>query len=403
MRSQKPRRPPRSGRKQALFWAVYLGLLGGVPYSVAVAWRTQNLYADVKGARMGVIGKLYRFDPELGFASIPGAQGYWRVTPGLEVPVRYDENGLRVPVGVPVGAPGRRPRVLALGCSYTVGASCRAEQTYPYLVASALGGEAENAAEGGYGLAQMVVRGRGLIPRLKPDYVLAQCSDWLVSRSQTQTAPSLIGRVPTPYYYQADDGRVLLHPPVFSTRLFDLPVWRYANPRRGASEFLSFLWQVGLPLTVDEDLTFSAKRIRELAGRVPVPCKDGDAIVRAAYTELATLARANGARLVVVIVGKVTGEKRRAWLERLPGVVLVDAEAALWSQLGIAAEGPRAPGQAAYLKTYGHWFGSPPVLVDWHPNARAHAVVAGEVVRVLRESLDGSGRDARHGGEGPAT
>jgi len=377
---------PRSRRKQALFWAAYLGLLGFTPHSLAVMWRTSILYEDVKGARRGVSGKLYRSDPELGYAPIPGSRGSSRVTPGFEVPVRFDEHRLRVPVAAGAAARrGRRPRVLALGCSYTFGAACRAEEAYPYLVATSLDGEALNAAVSGYGLAQMVLRARRLIPTHRPDYVLAQCADWLVQRSQSQIAPSLLGKVPTPYFFEADDGRVRVQPPVFSTRLFTLPVWRHANERRGAWEFLSFSWEVGVPLFVHEDLTFSIKRSRELMGVIPKPSPAGDEIVRAAYSELAALSKANGARLVLVTVGHVTGTATRAWLEGLEGVDQVDAETALWNELATEGNGSERPTAQAYLKAYGHWHGSPPVLVDWHPNPRAHAVVAREVIKVLRE------------------
>jgi hypothetical protein len=275
--------------------------------------------------------------------------------------------------------------VLALGCSYTVGAACRAEEAYPYLVAASLDGEALNAAVGGYGLAQMLVRARRLIPTYRPDYVLAQCADWLVQRSQLQIAPSLLGKVPTPYFFEADDGRVRVQPPVFSTRLFTLPIWRYANERRGAREFLSFFREVGVPLFVHEDVTFSIKRARELVGMIPKPSLASDKIVRAAYSELAALSEANGSRLVLVIVGPVTGTGTRAWLEGLEGVDRVEAETALWNELASDGSGAERPTAQAYLKAYGHWYGSPPVLVDWHPNPRAHAVVAREIVKVLRE------------------
>jgi hypothetical protein len=35
------------------------------------------------------------------------------------------------------------------------------------------------------------------------------------------------------------------------------------------------------------------------------------------------------------------------------------------------------------MKPCGHWYGTPPVLVDSHPNPRAHAVIAEEIVTAL--------------------
>ncbi len=377
----------RSRRKRALFWAAYLALLGGTPYLAGVVWRTNILYRDVKGAQRGLKGKLYRGHRELGFAPIPGAQGRWRVAHGLEVPVRFDDDGFRVPVEDPGAQAGRRPRMLALGCSFTAGAGCLAQDVYPFLVAEALGGEAKNAAVSGYGLAQMLLLARELIPRHGPDYVLVQYADWLVERSRTHIAPSLLGRVPSPYFYRSEDGRFLVQRPVFSTALFALPVWKYANGRWGAGEYLSFFVQVGLPLYLHEDVTLSLKGLRELAGSVPAPALDGTEVVRTAYGEMAALSEGSGARMIVVIAGKASAPATRVLLEELDGVLVVDIQAALWRELNADRPGAAAATMDDYLKAYGHWFGSPPRLVDWHPNPRAHAIIAREIVGAIRGQL----------------
>ena len=41
---------------------------------------------------------------------------------------------------------------------------------------------------------------------------------------------------------------------------------------------------------------------------------------------------------------------------------------------------------AAYRLAYGRWRGSAPVLVDTHPNPQAHAIIAAEVVRSIRNA-----------------
>jgi hypothetical protein len=281
-----------------------------------------------------------------------------------------------------------------------------AEEVYPHLVADALSGEAMNAAVSGYGLAQMLLLARELIPRHGPDYVLVQYGDWLVARSRTHIAPSLLGRVPCPYFYRSDDGRILVQRPVFSTRLFALPVWKYSDERRGAGDYLSFLVQVGLPLNLWEDASLSLKALRQLAGGVPEPAQEEAAVVRAAYGEMAALSEANGAKMIVVIAGQVSADATRAQLEVLDGVQVVDVAAALWRELNADRPGAGAATMDDYLKAYGHWFGSPPKLVDWHPNPSAHAIIAREIVGAIGSRLSpavpGGPRDPASAGSGGA-
>jgi hypothetical protein len=43
---------------------------------------------------------------------------------------------------------------------------------------------------------------------------------------------------------------------------------------------------------------------------------------------------------------------------------------------------PRADPDA-YYRRFAHWRGTPPVLVDTHPNAAAHHIIAEEILRRL--------------------
>jgi hypothetical protein len=74
--------------------------------------------------------------------------------------------------------------VLALGCSFTYGAATNAENTYPYLVGQRLAGTTRNAGVSSYGLSQMMILAKRLVPAYKPDYLLVQYSPWLVDRSK---------------------------------------------------------------------------------------------------------------------------------------------------------------------------------------------------------------------------
>ena len=77
---------------------------------------------------------------------------------------------------------------------------------------------------------------------------------------------------------------------------------------------------------------------------------------------------------------------------------IVDAEAALWRDLHLEDRAPGVSPHEVYLERYGHWFGSPPELVDWHPNDRGHAVIAREILRHFRHVFSAM---TANGGSGP--
>ena len=172
-------RPSRS----TVVYVAYLAAAGlGFSYLLLIGQRAFSAYSFLKSDHLGFRGQVHRADPELGFAAVPGAQGFHVFPVGPPFPMRYDAEGFRIPASQAPDAVRRRPLVLALGCSFTYGDGCRAEDVYPQLVAAELGGTALNAGKCAYGLSQMLLLARRLIPQYKPDYVLVQFSTWLPGR-----------------------------------------------------------------------------------------------------------------------------------------------------------------------------------------------------------------------------
>ena len=96
-----------------------------------------------------------------------------------------------------------------------------------------------------------------------------------------------------------------------------------------------------------------------------------------AYAEMLRLCEAAGTRMVVVILDPPDKTVfAPAELDLPPEVPLVDTTPALYARLP-------SRDRDSYLRAYGHWKGDPPRLVDEHPNARAHAIIADEVLKVL--------------------
>jgi hypothetical protein len=268
-------------------------LLAAIPVAIAivaytgyVVWRSSWLYDQTKLSRRGWIGRVHRNDPALGLAPVPGARGAHTFPIGPDLPMRFDENGFRVPADR-APEPDRRPLLLALGCSFTYGDATAAEETFPYLLGKAIGGTAKNAGVCGCGLAQMLLLARRLIPSLRPDWLVVQYSPWLTDRAMAPFAPSYEGRLPTPYF--AED--LSLQRPVFQSKLLDLDFDSYRRTPKSAAEFLSFFWRIGLPLSLYDHVNMASYGIRAKLGRVPAPARDGTEVERAVYQEIAHLAR----------------------------------------------------------------------------------------------------------------
>lgn len=345
-------------------------------YAVTLAFRSWYVYTFLKSDHRGFRGRLHRADPELGYAALPGASGFELLPGGVPLPVSYDLEELRVPRGQETRVPRQRPFVLALGCSFTFGAATLAEDTYAEVLARRLGGTALNAGKGGYGLAQMLILARRLIPRYQPNVVVVQFSPWLARRATSPFANVTFGVAPVPYLTQDPEGRVTVVPPAFAPALFDLPFPRFDRPDRGAGEFASLFLQAGAPLFIHDDLQALRYRLRRRAGRFPVPASDPERLNRVVYAEITRLAREYGAQPVIVRLSHPLEIHYQTMRELSRDALLVNAQAALDAH---------ARDYEQYQRQFAHWRGVPPVLVDTHPNAEAHQIIARQIARALRQ------------------
>jgi hypothetical protein len=371
-----PARPISRGRRAVLLLILYslTAVVAAALYLGFTALRTRPIYRNIKMGQRGWRGRVHKADPLLGFVPIPNSAGAEIMPVGPEVAMRYDGEGFRVPVTTfRFRAP--RPLLLTLGCSFTYGAATPAEETYPYLVAQSLGGTVRNAAVCSYGLSQMLLLARRLVPKYRPDDLIVQYSPWLVERAQDPFAPTYFARLPVPYFY--DDRGLALHPPVFRTKLMDLPTDRYRTTPRNAADFGSFLWHVGLPLFLHDDGNMILYRARRLTGSLPPPAANGNEIERRVYAEMGQIARDNRARLVIVIMGRKAAPVPVADHLFPADAVVVDAQAALLAHL-------RRIDDAEYARSYAHWRGVPPRQVHDHPNPAAHRIIADAIVARLK-------------------
>lgn len=366
----------RTVRQRLLLSGLIFLVLVALVYVGWIVQRSWTAYSWQTEGR-GTVGSLYEADPELGFRLVPGAVGAERFPIGPDVGARVDREGFRVPVDAPDPSPRTRPLVLALGCSFTFGAACEAQDTFGYRVAQGLGGSCVNAGVSSYGEAQMLILARRLIPQLRPDVVLFQHSRWLGDRSRTWKAMTYFGDVPTPTFV-GQEAR--LRPPLFQPIVFDLPVDDYLRTDRGVLGFLTFQLRVGLPMFLHDD----AHRAWIALTSDAEDASPASIFLPKVHAEVAELCSANGAHLVFVVIGSgCPGDPVPKHIAE-SGALFVNASETLCGSLP-GMEGLDMRAQCLiYLEHFAHWAGEPPVMIDVHPNAAAHALIADEILTVLR-------------------
>jgi len=379
------------GLKKAVIFALvpvlFLLLAGYFAHGVYRSWK---MYDFLKSRKSGWEGKPFQYDPILGFAPVkPGSAVH--ISNGETVLVKFDGRGFRVPADQPADAALKRPLVLSLGCSYTFGDGVAAEKTFTWLVAKELDGTALNAGVPAYGLVQMLALAQRLIPQYQPDYLLVQYSSWLLDRSLIPFAISYTGLTPAPYFTKGADNMVRPAPPPFRAKVFDLPLERYQGSPKSALDFARFFREVGCPLLAHDDLNLLWLQIKYRAGQVPRPLNHGERfnLIRPVYENIERLCAQNGAKMVVVILHDPLSEglKMESWpeLASLRNFIIVDSEPALLRPLEKVS-------LKSYYQRYGRTGGSPPKLLDPHPNELAHEIIAAAVLEALGKP--GRGQDS---------
>ena len=362
-----------------LLLVLQLGLLALLLYGAGTVFRGYALYTGIKAGQHGFVGGLHQADPELGYRLVAGASGYQLMSIGDPVPIHIDDFGFRVSsTASQSGEWSERPLLMTFGCSFTFGDAVPAEQTYTSVSGEILGGRAVNAGVSGHGLASMVIHARARVPEVRPRYLVVQFSPWLVRRALTEFAPARGWLAPVPYYVDGADA-VEIAPPPFLARADRLDVDYFRSSPAGLLDFIRFSWQVSLPLYLHDDFNLLALRSKQWLGVVPKPASDPYRVIRSAYQEMADIARQNDARLVVLMMSNAEGFNVEQGL--FPAdALLVNAERALEQQLDDKT-------LSAYQWRYWQVRGNPPQIIDEHPNALAHRIIAETLANAIRPTL----------------
>jgi len=372
-----------SFRKKLVFSAIMVSLTIFIPllsYLIYVYKSSQPLYKSIKNNERGWRGKPHEYNPILGFSPIAGAAGAEIMPGGSDIPMQFSEAGFRIPVGEEKAKPYKRPLILALGCSFTYGAAVPAEDTYPYLVGKELQGTELNAGVCGYGLSQMLLLAKELIPQYLPDYLMVQYSNWLVERAISGYAPSYYGRYPTPFFIRQSTQSLGIYPPYYPSIADDLPIDNYRDAKTSLVDKFSFFFTVSLPLYTHDIYYEAVTRAKKTAGLIPVAVSNREEVVRFVYNEIAGLSKIYNSEMIIVAL-RAPNKDHLNILKNIPNTIVVETELTLFSHLKEKTE-------QAYKRQYYHWRNNE--IIDSHPNAEAHRIIAKTIVQNIKKISDSS-------------
>ncbi len=386
--SQKMTKFPKNSILKKLAYPLYLFFLIVLGYAATITYRSNELYTYVKSSSNELLTSgVLEYHSVLGYSPRPGSSGEMQFLLPPNIPVNYDHQMFRVVPGYTAAADS--PLLLFLGCSWTHGDATRAEDTFAHLVGTGMNARYRNAGYHAYGLSQMLLRAREVIPRDKPDYVLVQYSPWLVSRSMRHFAGGHFLQRPVPYFVRDQDGHLGLASPAFNGD-HGQPIGDYRGYGPSFTDFTSFTLKAALPFYLHQDLNGLGYQIRSAFGRIPEAHDGRLDIVSYAYGEIESLCRINGCRMLIYRLERPSGtpekpswnhrfvKEETRYLKGLAGVTYVDSYSAVLEALKTSDE-------STYLKEYAHYRGNPPKLVDRHPNPRAHAIIARSIIEALKE------------------
>jgi hypothetical protein len=337
-------------------------------------------WTNIKTGSAGWTGLAHKVDSALGYVPIPDSNGMMILSDEVRIPVRYDCHGFRIDHDrSPTRTDASESHVdslLALGCSFTFGFGVPSEYTYCSLLAKTLGLAPLNAGRCSYGLAEMVILARRLIPVFKPKFVLAQYSPWLAERARLRYAPSFFGLLPHPHFVSGSGGHLRIHAPDFASAIFDvnLDVFRFSQPT--LFDFMDFSLNRKFPLVAHDLWHSSLVWLKESLSLIPAPEQDTEKIIRLAYGEIESICSRHGSRMVIIVLG-MDGSLSTIpdFFKKLESKV-ADSQGTLTSRL-------KTRSTEEYATAYYHWGKNPSVIIDRHPNIHAHKIIAESILHEI--------------------
>jgi len=369
----------------AMIYLVLASAMFLLAYAFNVSKRGKELYEYVMDRnKRGWKGKMHESDTTLGFKTIKGLSSYIFIAEGDTVFNHHDKDGFRV--AYHEKGLQRQPGevdILFLGDSFTYGEFNDIEESFVHMSSQRLGFTSINAGVCGYGLAQMYLKARELIPRYRPRQVVIQYSEWLLDRGLNIFAPSYHSRIPVPYFRKVDDSIVVRSPP-YMTMAYNLDFQKMQSEYRNA--LWLFILSEAVPFYLRHDIQKVETDIKLRMGRLERPNLDKRELARRVYPELIELVRSYGGIPYILYVDeqfKIPYIARKGipadFTESIGNAVLIDA---VRDQNEYLKQNPGLNPSLHFV----HWRnkGKDTTVIDHHPNRIANTIIAESIVKAIR-------------------
>jgi hypothetical protein len=246
--------------------------------------------------------KLWEADNLLGWKGIPNTHGSYDHKFGdnikFSIPVIFDSISCRA---VPDSLKLKSDTLdLYLGCSFTIGASILAQNSYPYLTSKLLNHNYINAAIGGYGLGQMVQQVRSLTKQYKIKYVFIQLSPWLAGRAMNLLGPAYHAYRPCPYFSDLRDS-FKLNLPAFTSLWYTFRNWRNTKP--SYYERMQFILSDGINMEILDYFSYQFALLKTKIGIIPKPTKRKNELEKYVYDYMIDVCKKNNSIPILVKIG----------------------------------------------------------------------------------------------------
>lgn len=343
---------------------------------------TNTFYAYTKSNTKGE-GHLFTSDSLLGYRLLPNQTGYAYISNGYVIcdTIQVSTNSLGNRFVAETDSANRHTN-LFLGCSFTFGSANKAEETYPHYLSLMLHSNYENAGLSNYGLCQMLLKCQRLMREKKFDYVFAQYSPWLIDRSIERHGSILFGYRPFPYVAKKDN-HCYVHPPLFSSSMYNVPLDYYKHTPTSISDRLSFFYRVGIPVIAIDNIKRAYYDIAVALHLYPAPCQNRYEVADYIYSSLDSICRANNSRLVIVKFS--APDTIATGIAATRHLLLADADKDLNAMAG---EEPVSEKKYSYLYRHTLVKENDTIVYDRHYNARANRIIAASVYQMLKQTTD---------------
>jgi len=334
----------------------------------------KHLVAENKAVLKGI---QYQSDNMLGFKPAPNAREF-QITTGDEISIAYDKNGFRIPLSDALKVnEANKINLLFLGDSFTFGANCYAEETFPFLVAKETCLSYINAGVSSYGLAQMVILAEKLIPKYKPDYIIVQYSPWLVSRATSMFAPVHFLHLPVPYFAEKNNSYVL-ELPIYNVDFTAMDAKQIKSSYQ--RKFVKFLFKEALLYHLHDVWHFQKTEFLLITGQLPQPATNLREVEKYAYNRIKTIAEKNGATVIILNLGDIEYSKNSHGLFSDSNIYFAEADSYLNDFL-------KTSSSKDYGMEFCHWIfnGKDLILIDNHPNPKAHRLIANSIIKEINK------------------